>query len=274
MFDTPPFTPTGGFTEGSANKTLGSQLRAAWLTYVAAQFPNALDAINGGYYQLVTANIALSSDSRGFVLNFPHVSHKIELRGHVSFAVTNDANYATGQGSFVSNVASTFSGTVAIDGTATFSNVVAFNGNPGTTVTTSANVTSIFNGPTTINYPVTLNQPIVQTGPDGFVSPSNESISGPSANFNVDCLKNCVLIAAQTANVKGILTYASGGLPRIVRVVSRAMSPGFKIDFEFVAFPGTTIATFPTTGSRAWVDFYYNGLTWEVCAYGGGTVVY
>lgn len=99
MFTTPPFTPIGGFTEGLANKDLGARLRAPWLTYVAAQFPNALDAIGGGYYQLAGADLRMSSDTRAFVLNFPDPSHKIELRGHTVLGPTNDANLATGQGS-------------------------------------------------------------------------------------------------------------------------------------------------------------------------------
>lgn len=97
MFTTPPrHGPTGtGFT----NET--TKIRAEWLNYVGGAFPNALDAIGGGYYQLVGADLRLSSNTRGFILNFPDPSYKIELRGHVLLGTSNDANYPTGQGSVV-----------------------------------------------------------------------------------------------------------------------------------------------------------------------------
>lgn len=271
-FTTPPNTPIGGFVDGSPGN-LGSRLRAPWLNYISGQFQNALDAIGGGYYQLVGDDLRLSSNLRKIVLNFPDPSKKIELRGHVAIDTTNDANMATGQGSFAVNVSSTFSGSVSFTDPVSLSAV-------GTTFSTSGDVTSTFGGPVVlngtiaVNNTVTLNQPIKQTGADGFISPSHEDISAPAANFDIDGEKNVYFIGAQTADVDGILTYAGGGLPRVIRVVSQAMTPGFKIDFKFVAIPGTTIARFPTTGTRAWVEFYYNGLTWEVLAHGGGTVVF
>jgi hypothetical protein len=300
-FTTPPGTPTPNWIDGTGT-VLGSRIRAVWLNYISGQFPNALDAIGGGYYQLAGDDIRLSSNSRAFILNFPDPSHKIELRGHVAIDVTNDANLATGQGAFAVNVSSTFAGPVSFtdpvslsdagttfstssDVTSTFAGPVSFTdpvslSGVGTTFSTSSDVTSTFAGPVVlngtiaVNNTVTLNQPIQQTGADGFISPSHEDISAPAADFDIDGEKNYVFIGAQSADVVGTLTFAGGGLPRVIRVVSRAMTPGFKIDFEFVAFPGTTLARFPTTGTRAWVDFYYNGLTWEVGAHGGGTVVF
>jgi hypothetical protein len=288
MFTTPPrHGPSGlGFTNGN------TKIRAEWLNYVGGSFANALDAIGGGYYQLGGADLELSTGTCAFKLNFPDPSHAIELRGYVTIGTTNDPSFATGQGTLTvasaatfnntitANAAVTYSNTVAFNGAVTFNNTItttgniAVNGNPGTTATTSANVTLVLNGPTTVNNTVTLNQPIQQTGANGFVSPSHEDIAAPAVNFNIDGAKNIVFIGAQTVDVVGTLTYTGGGLPRVIRVVSQAMSPGFKIDFNFVAIPGTTLATFPSAGSRAWVDFYYNGLTWEVAAYGGGTIVY
>ncbi len=139
MFTTPTSTPVGGFLEGLANRDLGSLLRAAWLNYVSGAIPNALDAIGGGYYQLVGADLKLSSDTREIKINSPAVAKPVSLRGYVTIGVSDDVNYAVGVGTLTVSSAATFSAA------STFSSTVALNGavtlNAALTCTTNGDIT-------------------------------------------------------------------------------------------------------------------------------------
>lgn len=144
MFTTPPQTPVGGFLEGLANRNLGSTLRAAWLNYVGGQLPNALDAINGGYYQFVD-DIELSSDTKQIKVNAVALAQPTKLLGYTTIGVTDDVNYATGVGGLTVAVAATFTASVTYSGAITYSNTVQFDGavtiNAATTFTSNGDVT-------------------------------------------------------------------------------------------------------------------------------------
>jgi hypothetical protein len=143
MFTTPPNTPVGGFLEGLAGG-LSSRLRAAWLNYVGAQLPNALDAINGGYYQFV-ADIKLSSDTKQIKINAPVVGQPTKLLGFTTIGLSDDANYSTGTGTLTVSIPATFTAGVTMSGALTFSNTVQFNGavtvNAATTFTSNGDIT-------------------------------------------------------------------------------------------------------------------------------------
>ena len=143
MFTTPPNTPVGGFLEGLAGG-LASRLRAAWLNYVGAQLPNALDAVHGGYYQFV-ADIKLSSDTKQIKINAPVVGQPTKLLGFTTIGLSDDANYATGTGTLTVSIPATFTAGVTMSGALTFSNTVQFNGavtvNAATTFTSNGDIT-------------------------------------------------------------------------------------------------------------------------------------
>lgn len=143
MFTTPPNTPVGGFLEGLAGGLL-SKLRAAWLNYVGAQLPNALDAVNGGYYQFV-ADIKLSSDTKQIKINAPVVGQPTKLLGFTTIGLSDDANYSTGTGTLTVSIPATFTAGVTMSGALTFSNTVQFNGavtvNAATTFTSNGDIT-------------------------------------------------------------------------------------------------------------------------------------
>jgi hypothetical protein len=143
MFTTPTYTPVGGFIDGTGT-VLGSRLRAGWLNYVSGQLPNALDAINGGYYQFVE-DIELSSDTKQIKINAPAVGQPTKLLGYTTIGLSDDANYATGTGTLTVAIPATFTAGVTISGAITFSNTVQFNGavtvNAATTFTSNGDVT-------------------------------------------------------------------------------------------------------------------------------------
>jgi hypothetical protein len=143
MFTTPTYTPVGGFIDGTGT-VLGSRLRGGWLNYVSGQFPNALDAINGGYYQFV-ADIELSSDSAQIKINAPDVAQPTKLLGFTTIGLSDDVNYATGTGTLTVAIPATFTAGVTMSGALTFSNTVQFNGavtvNAATTFTSNGDVT-------------------------------------------------------------------------------------------------------------------------------------
>jgi hypothetical protein len=151
MFTKPTLTPVAGFTEGLANRNNGSLLRAAWLNYVSNNYPNALDAIGGGYYQLAGSDLRISSDTRAIKINSPAVGQPTSLLGFVRIGVTDDVNYAVGVGNLIVSSAATFSAAttfsagVTFTGAITYSNTVAFNGavtiNAATTFTSNGDVT-------------------------------------------------------------------------------------------------------------------------------------
>jgi hypothetical protein len=143
MFTEPPYTPVGGFLENLAGG-LAARLRAGWLNYVGAQLPNALDAVNGGYYQFVE-DIELSSDTKQIKINSPHSSHQTELRGWVTIGLSDDANYTIGTGELTVDIPATFTAAVTMSGALTFSNTVQFDGavtlNAAMTCTTNGDIT-------------------------------------------------------------------------------------------------------------------------------------
>jgi hypothetical protein len=132
MFTTPTLTPVGGFIDEV------SKIRAGWLNYVSNNFPNALDAIGGGYYQF-TAAIRLSSDTAQVKINAPAVADPIALLGYVTIGVSDDVNYPVGVGTLTVSSAATFSAAV------TFSSTVQFNGaqtfNAAVTFTSNGDIT-------------------------------------------------------------------------------------------------------------------------------------
>lgn len=141
MFTTPPSTPSGGFTEGLANKNFGATLRAGWLNYISGQFPNALDAVNGGYYQVVGADIRLSSDTRQLKINAPAVGKPIALNGFVTIGLSDDANYVTGTGELTVSIPATFSAGVTFEDALTFDAPVTFTGNGDITLQSGCEIT-------------------------------------------------------------------------------------------------------------------------------------
>lgn len=93
MLTVPPFTPSGpGFVNGL------SKVDAAWLNYVSQNFPRALDAVGGGYYQGNGDALRLSGDQRKITINQPEFSRPLELRGYTVLGLTNDANYTQNVG--------------------------------------------------------------------------------------------------------------------------------------------------------------------------------
>jgi hypothetical protein len=144
MFTTPTLTPVGGFIDEV------SKIRAGWLNYVSNNFPNALDAIGGGYYQF-TAAIRLSSDTAQVKINSPALAQPTKLLGYVTIGVSDDVNYPVGVGTLTVSSAATFSAAVTFSagvtytGAITYSNTVAFNGavtvNAATTFTSNGDVT-------------------------------------------------------------------------------------------------------------------------------------
>jgi hypothetical protein len=143
MFTTPTGTPSPNFIDGTGT-VLGSRLRAVWLNYVSGQFPNALDAINGGYYQFI-ADIELSSDTAQIKVNAPDVAQPTKLLGFTTIGLSDDSNYATGTGTLTVAIPATFTAGVTISGAMTFSNTVQFNGavtvNAATTFTSNGDIT-------------------------------------------------------------------------------------------------------------------------------------
>jgi hypothetical protein len=64
MLTVPPFTPSGpGFVNGTI------LIDAAWLNYISQNFPRALDAVGGGYYQGSTDALRLSGDLRKITIS-------------------------------------------------------------------------------------------------------------------------------------------------------------------------------------------------------------
>lgn len=93
MLTVPPLTPAGpGFVNGV------SKIDAAWLNYVSQNFPRALDAVGGGYYQGASTALQLSGDLRKITINQPSATYPLELRGFITLGQTDDGNYTTGVG--------------------------------------------------------------------------------------------------------------------------------------------------------------------------------
>lgn len=120
MFTVPTGTPGGvGFSSVTT-------IPATWFNYISNNFPKIVDGIGGGYYQLVGANLRICSDTRVVKFNQPASGFPLELRGYVTIATADEADYATGVGGLTVSVASTFSAAVTYSGTTTFSNPVTF----------------------------------------------------------------------------------------------------------------------------------------------------
>lgn len=200
MFQTPTNTPVGGFLEGTAGG-LSSKLRASWLNYVSGQFPKALDAIDGGYYQFV-GDIRLSSDTKQIKINAPAAGQPTKLLGFTAIGPSDDTNYATGTGTLTVSIPATFTAGVTMSGALTFSNTVQFNG----AVTVNAATTFTSNGD------VTLQSGCAVTGASGS---SLTMQDGTTSTFDV-------------VNVNDTLTVATGknivlnGTSKIVFDVARS----------------------------------------------------
>lgn len=205
MFTQPPQTPVGGFVDGSG-MVRGSRLRAAWLNYVAGQFPNALDAIIGGYYQF-TGSIRLSSDTAQIKINAPAIGQPMKLLGFTTIGVSDDANYATGTGALTVSVPATFSAGVTMTGALTFSNTVQFNG----AVTVNAATTFTSNGDITLQSGCTL------TGQSGSAltmnSGSTTTINGSATLAGNSTLSSLTSLTAASGATISLATNVNIGTP-------------------------------------------------------------
>jgi hypothetical protein len=121
MFTKPTHTPVTGFVAAV------TRVRAGWFNYVANNFPSIVDGVGGGLYELVGEPLRFVSDTQKFKLNFPAALFPIELLGHVKIGVTDEPNYAAGQGSLTVEVPATFSSTVTYTGAIVYNNTITFN---------------------------------------------------------------------------------------------------------------------------------------------------
>jgi hypothetical protein len=121
MFTKPTHTPITGFVAAV------TRVRAGWFNYVANNFPAIVDGVGGGLYELVGEPLRFVSDTQKFKLNFPAALFPIELLGHVKVGVTDEPNYAAGQGSLTVEVPATFSSTVTYTGAIVYNNTITFN---------------------------------------------------------------------------------------------------------------------------------------------------
>jgi hypothetical protein len=108
MLTIPPFTPSGpGFVNGLSN------IDAGWLNYISQNFPRALDAVGGGYYQASTTDLRLSGDQRKIKITAPALAYPTELRGYLVLGQSDDINYATGVGGIDCEIPFVLKGTAA-----------------------------------------------------------------------------------------------------------------------------------------------------------------
>jgi hypothetical protein len=122
MFTLPTGTPGAGFV------TATTRVPANWFNYVSNNYPNAVDGVGGGYYQLTGANLRFCSSNRIVKFNQADASFPLELRGYVTIGLTDEADYATGVGTLTVAIPATFSAAVTFSGAMTYSSTVAFNG--------------------------------------------------------------------------------------------------------------------------------------------------
>jgi hypothetical protein len=114
MFTLPTGTPGAGFV------TATTRVPANWFNYVSNNYPNAVDGVGGGYYQLTGANLRFCSNNRIVKFNQADASFPLELRGYVTIGLTDEADYATGVGTLTVSVPTTFSSTLAFTAGGTF----------------------------------------------------------------------------------------------------------------------------------------------------------
>jgi hypothetical protein len=199
MFTTPTLTPVGGFIDEV------SKIRAGWLNYVSNNFPNALDAIGGGYYQF-TADIEISSDTAQVKINAPAVADPIALLGYVTIGVSDDVNYALGVGTLTVSSAATFSAAVTFNGAQTYNILASFTRGIAVTQATADTDAIVATGNGT-------GQGIDATG-GGSDASGGKFTGGATNGFGVQCTGTGAGVGGHLvggANGRGALCEAGGG---------------------------------------------------------------
>ncbi len=179
MFAYPiPWTPSGpsGFTSLTP-------VPPGWFNYLSTNFTKAVDGIGGGYYQLVGADLRVSSDVRKVKFNAPAMASPIELRGFVTIGLSDDANYATGTGALTIEVPTTFTAGMTFSGPITFNNPVTFTSGgditlqsgcvltaqSGSSIVVNSGGSIALNGTTTLGGAITFSTTHTYTvGPSGI----------------------------------------------------------------------------------------------------------
>lgn len=120
-FTKPTGTPVLGFVSAV------TRVPATWFNYVSNNFTSILDGVGGGYYELAGADLEISSDTKGIVINTAGASFPTELRGYVLVGLSDDPDYPLGVGTFTVQSPATFSSSVTFSGAIIYNNTIAFN---------------------------------------------------------------------------------------------------------------------------------------------------
>lgn len=120
-FTKPTGTPVLGFVSAV------TRVPATWFNYVSNNFTSIVDGVGGGYYELAGADLEISSDTKGIVINTASASFPTELRGYVLVGLSDDPGYPTGVGTFTVQSPATFSSSVTFSGAIVYNNTITFN---------------------------------------------------------------------------------------------------------------------------------------------------
>lgn len=252
MFGVIPGTPPLGFSSVTP-------VPATWFNHISTNWEFLFDPTGGGTWQ-PTADIIFKSSAGGFKLNYTNPAAPIELLGYVTIGLSDESGLPLGVGTLTVDSPATFSTTTVHTGLATFNGSADFN-DPVT-----------FDDTVATNAVLTANQPIKPTGTNGFVAVKFQTLGDQGSNFNLAETYEMHSIGDVTSAIDATLTFTGGGLARKKRVYTRSTSLTAALTFKQTALAGT-LATFPAGGNKCWVEFLYDGTSWEVCGYGGGTLV-